>query len=90
MMKNGAPTLISDPTIISIFGEFTPLRILTFQKFSPPTVISDPTLILFLENSPPYFNSILHYGSMVFEIMGKIVLAGNSNWEVEVLGKLPS
>ena len=34
--ENGAPTLISDPTIISIFGEFTPLRILTFQNFSPP------------------------------------------------------
>ena len=26
---------------------------------------------------------------MVFEIMVKIVLAGNSNLEVEVLGKLP-
>ena len=36
MMKNGAPNLISGYTIISIFGEFFPLRILTFQKFSPP------------------------------------------------------
>ena len=29
-------------------------------------------------------------GLMVFEIMVKIVLAGNSNSEVEVFGQLPS
>ena len=61
MMKNAAPTLISDLTIIKIFGKFTPLRTVQkfsppygnfrpyayyiFRKFTPPTLISYPTLI---------------------------------------------
>ena len=38
MMKNAAPTLISDLTIIKIFLENSPPYeyVLTVQKFSPP------------------------------------------------------